>query len=178
MFAELAASISSSGSSIDSYLNALYERYVRVQLKRYPLIYSTDRYGYFLVSWLVQSIKCCLTSNQTNNSYFVCHETPVIDRIFSRLRNYHGEVRTTLNRCTSIARYFSQAIEGRPDYPKTIGGVTVKSVRDLTTGYDSSNPPSYKPNLPLSSGNMITFKGEHSGTGNKIVLTIRYAANF
>lgn len=32
------------------------------------------------------------------------------------------------------------------------------SIRDLTVGYDSSNPPSFEPSLPVSSGShMITF---------------------
>jgi len=43
---------------------------------------------------------------------------------------------------------------------------------DLTLGYDSSNPPTYKPSLPLSSGHMIQFRAT-SKDGFKIVLTIR-----
>jgi len=94
----------------------------------------------------------------TSNSYFLCYDPPTIDRIFSRLRNYDGA-------CTD---------RSRPSYPKTIANLTITGVRDLTIGFDTSNPPSYKPDLPLSSGNMITFKAEERSTGNKIVLTIRY----
>lgn len=48
----------------------------------------------------------------------------------------------------------------------------VSSVVDLTLGYDSTNPPTYKPRLPLSSGHMIQFRAASKG-GYKIVLTIR-----
>lgn len=42
--------------------------------------------------------------------------------------------------------------------PKTIAGFPVTSIRDLTVGYDSSNPPTFKPSLPVSnSSHMITF---------------------
>jgi hypothetical protein len=43
---------------------------------------------------------------------------------------------------------------------------------DLTVGYDSSNPPSFKPRLPLSSGHMIQFRAENEDQ-LYIVLTIR-----
>jgi hypothetical protein len=60
----------------------------------------------------------------------------------------------------------------RPSYPRTIAGLEVTSVADLTLGYDSTNPPTYKPSLPLSSGHMIQFRAA-SREGLKIVLTIR-----
>lgn len=60
----------------------------------------------------------------------------------------------------------------RPSYPRTIAGLEVTSVVDLTLGYDSTNPPTYKPSLPLSSGHMIQFRAA-SREGLKIVLTIR-----
>jgi hypothetical protein len=50
-------------------------------------------------------------------------------------------------------------------------------VRDLTAGhaYDSNNPPSFEPDLPLSGGHMITFRGEENDAPDpiRIVLTIR-----
>jgi len=98
-----------------------------------------DRYGYF----------------ETNNSYFVCDDPLIIDRIFARLRCYDG-----------------QGSSGRPNYPKSIAGMEVTSVVDLTLGYDSTNPPTYKPKLPLSSGHMIQFRAA-SKNGFKIVLTTR-----
>ncbi|KAJ8078389.1 Glucose 1,6-bisphosphate synthase [Marasmius tenuissimus] len=58
-------------------------------------------------------------------------------------------------------------------YPQQIAGLCVTSVIDLTTGYDSSNPPTYKPQLPLSSGHMIQFRAERDSDGSKIVLTVR-----
>lgn len=47
------------------------------------------------------------------------------------------------------------------------------SVRDLTIGYDSANPPTYKPILPLSSGHMIQFRAENPTDGSRITLTTR-----
>ena len=60
----------------------------------------------------------------------------------------------------------------KPSYPKSIAGLEVTSVVDLTLGYDSTNPPTYKPSLPLSSGHMIQFRAA-SKDGLKIVLTTR-----
>ncbi len=60
----------------------------------------------------------------------------------------------------------------RPSYPKSIAGLEVSSIVDLTLGYDSTNPPTYKPILPLSSGHMIQFRAA-SSEGLKIVLTTR-----
>jgi len=92
---------------------------------------------------------------QTNNSYFICDDPVVIDQIFARLRNYDG-----------------RGSSGKPSYPTSIGGLEVTSVVDLTIGYDSANPPTYKPSLPLSSGHMIQFRAA-SKDGSKIVLTTR-----
>ncbi|KAF7295173.1 hypothetical protein MIND_01056100 [Mycena indigotica] len=88
---------------------------------------------------------------QTSNSYFVCRNPTIIDKIFKRLRNFETDT-------------------GR-SYPPTIAGLKVTSVVDLTTGYDSTNPPSYEPSLPLSSGHMVQFRASANDT--KIVLTIR-----
>jgi hypothetical protein len=60
----------------------------------------------------------------------------------------------------------------KPSYPSSIGGLEVTSVIDLTIGYDSANPPTYKPSLPLSSGHMIQFRAA-SKDGSKITLTTR-----
>ncbi|KAF8636547.1 hypothetical protein AX17_003359 [Amanita inopinata Kibby_2008] len=89
---------------------------------------------------------------KTSNSYFVCDKLDTIDIIFNRLRKYKEA-------------HF-------PSYPSQIAGLQVTRVVDLTVGYDSGNPPAYKPKLPLSSGHMIQFRAE-SGDGLKIVLTIR-----
>ena len=58
------------------------------------------------------------------------------------------------------------------NYPQSIAGLEVTSIIDLTLGYDSTNPPTYKPSLPLSSGHMIQFQAA-SKEGLKVVLTIR-----
>jgi hypothetical protein len=110
---------------------------------------------------------------QTQNSYFICDDPLVIDQIFARLRNYDGQVRSHF--CTSSCERLipsSQGSSEKPSYPKSIARLEVSSVVDLTIGYDSMNPPTYKPSLPLSSGHMIQFRAT-SKDGFKIVLTIR-----
>jgi len=93
---------------------------------------------------------------QTSNGYIVCYDPAIVQRIFSRLRNYDGT-----------------ASEGNQNYPSELATLTVTGVRDLTIGYDSSNPPSFKPTLPLSSGNMITFRAGNEAARQEVVLTIR-----
>ncbi|KAF7359446.1 hypothetical protein MSAN_01287300 [Mycena sanguinolenta] len=80
---------------------------------------------------------------QTLNSYFVCKDPSTIDKIFERL----------------------------PELSQ-IASLTITSVVDLTTGYDSTNPPTYKPSLPLSSGHMIQFRAKQKDD-TKVVLTTR-----
>ncbi|ESK96831.1 phosphoglucomutase 1 [Moniliophthora roreri MCA 2997] len=92
----------------------------------------------------------------TSNSYFICREPTTIDRIFKRIRNYN--VRLVIFDCT---------------YPQEIAGLRVTSVVDLTTGYDSTNPPTYEPHLPISSGHMIQFRAQRDSDRSKIVLTMR-----
>ncbi|THU99146.1 phosphoglucomutase 1 [Dendrothele bispora CBS 962.96] len=92
---------------------------------------------------------------KTSNSYFICNEPATIDKIFVQIRNFEDSSTQGFN------------------YPKQIGGLTVTSVIDLTTGYDSTNPPTYKPSLPLSSGHMIQFRAENREQGTKIILTTR-----
>jgi len=93
---------------------------------------------------------------QTSNSYFICSDPATVDNIFARIRNYDNI-----------------ATEKTPHYPSEIAGLKVTRVVDLTTGYDSGNPPTHKPCLPLSSGHMIQFRAESSFEGTKVVLTIR-----
>ncbi|KDQ20355.1 hypothetical protein BOTBODRAFT_51664 [Botryobasidium botryosum FD-172 SS1] len=100
-----------------------------------------NRYGYF----------------QTSNSYFVCEDPTITDRIFSRLRAYETPATDA----------------SQPVYPSSIAGLLVTQVRDLTVGYDSANAPSFKPDLPLSAGHMITFRASDTNSENSIVLTIR-----
>ncbi|KAG8890847.1 Phosphoglucomutase-3 [Tulasnella sp. 332] len=61
-------------------------------------------------------------------------------------------------------------------YPALLGGLPIITVRDLTIGhgYDNSMPePDYKPALPLSSGQMITFSAADEKMGIGLTLTIR-----
>ena len=83
------------------------------------------------------------------NSYFICHERPVIDRIFSKISN---------------------------PYPTHLGPYKISRIRDLNSGFDSGQPDT-KAILPLSkSSYMITFFMENgiiltirtSGTEPKI----------
>ena len=81
-------------------------------------------------------------------SYFLCYDPVTIERIFERIRNFNGP----------------------QTYPKSIGNgkFVIKSVRDLTTGYDTSQPDG-KALLPSSSSSqMITFTFENGG-----VITLR-----
>lgn len=71
----------------------------------------------------------------------------------------------------------SQATAETPHFPVEIAGMKVTRVVDLTLGYDTGNPPTHKPSLPLSLGHMIQFRAESSGGGTKIVLTIRYVCS-
>jgi phosphoglucomutase len=66
-----------------------------------------------------------------------------------------------------------QPRENVPNYPREIAGLIVTTVVDLTTGYDSTNPPDFKPKLPLSSGQMIQFRAENLENRTNISLTIR-----
>ena len=110
---------------------------------------------------------------QTKNSYFICDYPLVIDKIFARIRNYDGQVGFHFwTPPRGILNLWLQGSSSRPSYPKSIGRLDVSSIMDLTLGYDSSNPPHYKPSLPLSSGHMIQFRAT-SKDGFQIVLTIR-----
>ncbi|XP_029964127.1 glucose 1,6-bisphosphate synthase [Salarias fasciatus] len=82
----------------------------------------------------------------SKTSYVTCHDPSTIKRIFSRIRNFDGE----------------------SSYPKTCNGVQIVHVRDVTTGYDSSQPD-HRSVLPVSrSGHMITFTLQ-----NGVVATLR-----
>ncbi|ELU45115.1 phosphoglucomutase 1 [Rhizoctonia solani AG-1 IA] len=96
----------------------------------------------------------------TSNSYFICSQSEIVDQIFARLRSYNDPASLSKDKMSQ--------------YPKSIGGLTVMDIRDLTTGhgFDSSAPaPDYAPSLPVSGGHMITFKAK--GDGVAIVLTVR-----
>ncbi|XP_023817470.1 glucose 1,6-bisphosphate synthase isoform X2 [Oryzias latipes] len=82
----------------------------------------------------------------STTSYVICRDPPTIQRIFSRIRNF----------------------DGAELYPKTCGGVPVVHVRDVTTGYDSSQPD-LRSTLPVTrSSQMVTFHLQ-----NGVVATLR-----
>uniref|UniRef100_A0A8D0CAN3 Phosphoglucomutase 2-like 1 n=1 Tax=Scleropages formosus TaxID=113540 RepID=A0A8D0CAN3_SCLFO len=82
----------------------------------------------------------------SRTSYVICHDPPTIKRIFSRLRNWNG----------------------KDEYPDSCGVYRITHIRDVTTGYDSSQPD-HKCVLPLTKNSqMVTFTF-HSG----IVATLR-----
>uniref|UniRef100_UPI0037E8EDB7 glucose 1,6-bisphosphate synthase n=1 Tax=Semicossyphus pulcher TaxID=241346 RepID=UPI0037E8EDB7 len=82
----------------------------------------------------------------SQTSYVVCNDPPTIQKIFSRIRNF----------------------DGVGLYPKTCGGVQIVHIRDVTTGYDSSQPD-LRSVLPVTrSSHMITFTLQ-----NGIVATLR-----
>nr|XP_028581649.1 glucose 1,6-bisphosphate synthase [Podarcis muralis] len=71
----------------------------------------------------------------SKTSYFLCYDPPTIKRIFERLRNF-----TSPN-----------------SYPTVCGTFSILDIRDVTTGYDSSQP-NKKSVLPVSKNSqMITF---------------------
>ncbi|XP_025409352.1 phosphoglucomutase-2 isoform X2 [Sipha flava] len=83
------------------------------------------------------------------NSYFICNDSLTIKKIFESLRRVNNQ------QC---------------NYPKSIlgGRYLIKSVRDLTIGYDS-NTIDNKPLLPISkSSQMITFTFD-----NGLITTLR-----
>ena len=83
------------------------------------------------------------------NSYYLCHDPAITEKIFMRIRNYNSET---------------------GGYPETVcgGRLRVVGVRDLTTGYDSTRPD-LRATLPVSSSSqMITFWLE-----NGVVITLR-----
>ncbi|KAF5331042.1 hypothetical protein D9619_005708 [Psilocybe cf. subviscida] len=91
---------------------------------------------------------------ETRNSYFTCNDPKITDEIFKQMRP-----------TTS-----TPSIEG---YPRTLGGLAVTRIIDLTTGFDSGNAPTYKPTLPLSSGHMIQIRASNENDSVNLVLTLR-----
>uniref|UniRef100_A0A3B3QZD0 Phosphoglucomutase 2-like 1 n=2 Tax=Paramormyrops kingsleyae TaxID=1676925 RepID=A0A3B3QZD0_9TELE len=82
----------------------------------------------------------------SRTSYVICYDSPTIKRIFSGLRNWGGK-------------------EG---YPDSCGGYKITHIRDVTTGYDSSQP-NHKCVLPvMKSSQMVTFTFQ-----NGLVATLR-----
>jgi len=87
----------------------------------------------------------------TLNSYYLCYDPAVTDKIFARIRDFTPE-------------------SGTASHPTTLcgGKYKVVGVRDLTTGYDDTKQDK-KATLPVSkSSHMITF-----WLDNGVVITLR-----
>ncbi|GAA5845911.1 hypothetical protein JCM9279_002421 [Rhodotorula babjevae] len=105
----------------------------------------------------------------TSNSYFISRDSAVTDRIFSLLR--FGNPNTDS----------STALPAQLALPTSLGGYPLTAIRDLTVGFDSGNPPSFEPRLPVDrSAHMIGFvlgstraEGEGEGDGVEVVGTVR-----
>ncbi|CAJ0639676.1 13664_t:CDS:2 [Entrophospora sp. SA101] len=98
------------------------------------------RYGYFM----------------GKNSYYVCHSPTTINKIFDKIRYDETSAKQTTDSKYPLS------------YPTTLANYKVIYTRDLTIGYDSSQPDN-KPIFPISkSSQMITFGLENGGTEPKI----------
>lgn len=83
-----------------------------------------------------------------SNSYFICYNQSTIKSLFTRIRNFEGP--------------------NSNKYPTELGSFKITGVRDLTTGFDSTQPD-LRAVLPASkSSQMITFHFD-----NGCVATIR-----
>ncbi|KAF9475322.1 Phosphoglucomutase, first 3 domain-containing protein [Pholiota conissans] len=91
---------------------------------------------------------------ETSNSYFVSTDPKITDEIFAHIRQ-------------------RDPTDDLSTYPKTLGGLNINRIIDLTTGYDSGNPPDFTPSLPLSSGHMIQVRAGDPIEKVKLVLTLR-----
>lgn len=100
-------------------------------------------------------------------SYFMIADREKSNAIFERMRNHGGnpnnvKLSNSSVDCAKKMHFLSQ------QYPPSLGPYKVTSVRDLTTGYDSSTPDG-RATLPLSrEAQMITLK-----LCNGVVLTVR-----
>lgn len=71
-----------------------------------------------LIHIYVPPLPCSYGFHISKTSYLICQHLPTIKRIFDRLRNFGGE----------------------REYPRSCGGYSIVHTRDVTTGYDSSQP--------------------------------------
>ncbi|GAA6061545.1 hypothetical protein JCM10212_002752 [Sporobolomyces blumeae] len=104
----------------------------------------------------------------TSNSYFICRDPKKTDRIFSQLRFGQPDVDSK----TASAQQLR--------FPTTLASYPLTLMRDLTIGYDSSQPgPDHVPRLPVDrSAHMISFEvgsrtGEDDDDDVQVVGTVR-----
>ncbi|KAI2655950.1 Glucose 1,6-bisphosphate synthase [Labeo rohita] len=111
---------------------------------------KTGKEGFCVGTWFLirmESVQQLLYGYHiSRTAYVLCNDPPTIHRIFSRLRNFGGP----------------------GVYPELCGDYCITHIRDVTTGYDSSQPDE-KCVLPLSKNSqMVTFTFQ-----NGIVATLR-----
>jgi phosphoglucomutase/phosphopentomutase len=97
----------------------------------------------------------------SNNSYIICKDPQLTARIFDKIR-YSANPKEKQDSSVVDGKRKLGDIKGAKfalSYPEQLAGVKVTQIRDLTIGYDSSNPPTYSPSLPISSSSqMLTFR--------------------
>ncbi|KAG8978162.1 Phosphoglucomutase-3 [Tulasnella sp. 425] len=111
--------------------------------------------------------------HQTKNSYFICHDPEAIKKIFARLRSF-PEIPYNALYILPQPDSNNRSITTPAAYPSAAVGLPVTAVRDLTTGseYDSETKDK-KPILPVTGGEMITFKLGSAEAGVQVVMTLR-----
>ena len=97
----------------------------------------------------------------SNNSYVICKDPLLTARIFDKIR-YGATPKEKQDSSAADGKRKTGFVMGAKyatAYPEKLAGVKVVGIRDLTIGYDSSNPPLYTPSLPISSSSqMLTFR--------------------
>ncbi|KAK4057257.1 hypothetical protein OIO90_001754 [Microbotryomycetes sp. JL221] len=104
----------------------------------------------------------------SSNSYFICRDPKITNRIFNKLR---FDSSSDLQILSNLKDY-----EYRLRLPIQLGGYDVTYIRDLTVGYDSSNGPTFEPDLPVDKhAHMISFAvgDRDQGDGVQVTGTIR-----
>ncbi|RKO99917.1 hypothetical protein CXG81DRAFT_13854 [Caulochytrium protostelioides] len=121
----------------------VYELYARGQTLQQQLDAIWAEYGVFV----------------SQNSYYICADAAKIEGVFQLLR---------FGRAPIPAADVATLTTADLVYPDTIGPVAVTSVRDLTWGYDSTQPD-HHPLLPVDrTAEMITFR-----LANGVSITLR-----
>lgn len=89
-----------------------------IRCSSYEMKYQHGTCSYSYFESLVLFPVCRYGYHVSQTTYVVCHDPPTIQKIFWRIRNFDGEGL----------------------YPKMCGGIPVVHIRDVATGYDSSQP--------------------------------------
>lgn len=90
IFAQLAATLRARGVTVNGHLQELYRRWVIPLYCRSHEFIHNPRYGYFEVrvyDILHPCVYHLMNSGKTSNSYFICTDPLVIEKIFSKIRS-------------------------------------------------------------------------------------------